>query len=101
MLTKMGVVKTVKVITVDEAVLQAYDGVYELAPGFVIAVTHEGTRLFGQATGQERFEMFAKSPTEFYLKIVDAQIVFTVNGGKAESLTLYQEGQVLPGKRVK
>lgn len=100
MLAKMGVEPPVAEIVVDETVLESYLGKYELQPGFNIAITREGARLFGQATGQGRFELFAKSATEFYLKVVEARIIFTVKDGKAESLTLYQAGQVMPGKRV-
>lgn len=99
MLAKMGAGEPLKEIVVPESVLETYVGVYELAPGFTITVTREGAQLFGQATGQGRFEMFAKSETEFFLKVVTAQITFTVKDGKVESLTLYQNGQVLPGKR--
>ena len=99
-LAKMGVEPPVAEIVVDETVLESYIGKYELQPGFLIAITREGARLFGQATGQGRFELFAQSPTEFYLKVVEARIAFTVKDGKTESLTLYQAGQVMPGKRV-
>jgi hypothetical protein len=33
-------------------------------------------RLFAQATGQEKFEIFAESETKFFLKVVDAQLEF-------------------------
>ena len=99
MLAKMGAGEPLKEIVVPESVLESYVGVYELAPSFTITITREGAQLFGQATGQGRFEMFAKSETEFFLKVVTAQITFTVKDGKVESLTLYQNGQVLPGKR--
>jgi tetratricopeptide (TPR) repeat protein len=101
MLAKMGVAQTVQAVSVDESTLDAYVGEYELAPGFVIAITRTGAQLFGQATGQERFELFAKSNTEFYLKVVSAQISFSSKDGKVESLTLFQNGQTIPGKRIK
>lgn len=101
MLAKMGVGEGVKVFPVEESILESYVGVYELAPNFTITVTRKGSQLFGQATGQGQFELFAKSATEFFLKIVDAQITFSVNDGKVESMTLFQGGQVLPGKRIK
>ena len=100
MLAKMGVEASVEKVEVDEAILETYVGNYELAPGFFIAITREGAQLFGQATGQGKFELFAKSPTEFYLTIVEARIVFTSKDGKVEGLTLYQGGQVIPGKKV-
>ncbi len=100
MLAQMGVEFSPEAVKVDEAVLESYVGTYELAPGFNIVVTREGAQLFGQATGQGKFELFAKSTTEFYLKVVEARITFSSTDGKVESLTLYQGGQVMPGKRI-
>lgn len=101
MLAKMGVGEAVKVVTVEDAVLATYVGVYELAPNFTITITQTGTQLFGQATGQNKFELFAKSNTEFFLKVVTAQIVFSAKDGKVDSLTLYQGGKEMLGKRLK
>lgn len=100
MLVKMGVEKPVETVEVGEDILESYVGKYELSPGFLIAITREGRQLFGQATGQSKFELFAKSATEFYLKVVEARISFSSKDGKAESLTLYQGGQVMSGKKV-
>jgi CubicO group peptidase (beta-lactamase class C family) len=89
-------------VAVDAKVLDGYVGDYELAPGFVITVTREGTRLFAQATGQPRFELFASAPAEFFLKVVDAQLSFHVaSGGRADALVLHQSGRDLPGKRTR
>ncbi len=101
MLAKMGVGEGVKVFPVEESVLESYVGVYELAPNFTITITRTGSKLFGQATGQGQFELFAKSATEFFLKIVEAQVTFSVKEGKVESMTLFQGGQVMPGKKIK
>jgi hypothetical protein len=59
-------------------------------PGFELKVTREGGQIFPE------------SETKFFLKVVDAQIVF-VRGenGSAESLVLHQGGREMPGKRVK
>lgn len=100
MLAKMGVVQPVQTTLVEESILDTYVGEYELAPSFVITISRIGPQLFGQATGQEKFELFAKSNTEFYLKVVPAQITFFSKDGKVESLTLFQNGQALPGKRI-
>jgi len=89
-------------IQVDPALFDAYAGVYELAPGFEIAITREGDRIFAQATGQPKLEIFPESETKFFLKVVDAQMVFVKDGtGRAETLVLHQGGQERPGKRVK
>jgi len=76
-------------------------GRYELMPGFVLEVTREGDRLFSQATGQERVEIFAESAKEFFLKVVDAQLTFALEGaGPATGLVLHQGGRDVKAKRI-
>lgn len=85
-----------------EAQLEPLTGEYQLAPGFTITVTREGTQLFCQATGQQRFEVFAEAPTRFFLKVVDAAIEFYPDEkGTVPQMTLFQGGQEIPGTRVK
>lgn len=82
-----------KEIQVDPPVLEHYVGEYELTPAFKIAVTREKDSLFLQATGQPRFELFAQSPTDFFLKVVDARITFVKDdSGKVTGLVLHQGG---------
>ncbi|MFD2933115.1 serine hydrolase [Spirosoma flavum] len=89
------------IATVDTATLASYVGTYQLAPSFSIAITREGDKLYGQATGQGRLELFAESKTKFFLKVVDAQITFATNEkGEVEQLILHQNGRDMPGKRV-
>ena len=98
---KLGIKTAAAKVEVAEAILEKYVGTYQLAPGFNIEITRSGKQLYGQGTGQPRFELFAKSDTEFYLTVVDAQIKFKVNGEVVESLMLHQSGQDIPGKKVK
>ena len=88
-----------KEVAVDPSAFDALVGVYALAPGFDIAVTREGDRLFAQATGQEKLELFPESPVRYFFKLVDAQIDFLLDGGRAVSLVLHQGGQNLPAPR--
>lgn len=100
-LEKMGVKLQIKDAEVPEATLDTYVGTYELVPGFNMVITREGKQLYGQATGQERFGLFATSNREFYLKVVNAQITFNINEQAAvESLTLFQNGQKTTGKKT-
>jgi len=88
-------------VAVDPKLLEGYVGKYELAPSFVLTITREGDKMYAQATGQPRFEIFASAPAEFFLKVVDAQLTFrAVKAGKAEELVLHQNGHDMPGKRV-
>lgn len=91
-----------KVITLSPEILSSYEGTFELAPGFEIVVTTENNSIFGQATGQPKFELFAESPDNFFLKAVPAKVVFNKDStGKIESLTLFQGGREITGKKTK
>jgi D-alanyl-D-alanine-carboxypeptidase/D-alanyl-D-alanine-endopeptidase len=90
-----------KEIAVDPKIFDGYVGQYQLAPNFILTITREGDKLFAQATGQPRFQIFPESEREFFLKVVDAQLTFeTDSTGKAASLTLHQNGANMPAKRI-
>ena len=83
-------------VTVDSMVLARYVGEYELAPAFHIAVTREGMSLFVQATAQPRFRIYAESDSTFFLKVVGAQVTF-----RPDALVLHQNGQSIPGRKLR
>lgn len=87
-------------VALDAGTLPNYVGTYELSPGLTLTVSAEGETLYAQLTGQDRFQIFPESETDFFYKIVDAQITFTLEGGKATGLVLHQHGQDLVGKKV-
>ncbi len=104
MLQKMGVETDglIKDVVVEEAILETYVGQYELAPGFVVAISKEAQQLQAQATGQGKFDIFPKSENVFYYKVVNAQITFhKSDNGEVNRLTLLQGGQEIEGLRVK
>ena len=82
-------------MTVEDAILESYVGNYELTPEIVITVTKDGKQMKGQVTNQGQFEIYPKSETVFFLKVIEAQITFNLNDdGKVESMTFLQDGQV-------
>lgn len=87
-------------IEVPDSTLSKYVGVYALSPVFMITVTKEGQQLYGQATGQNRFEMFPENDTLFYLTVVKAKISFQIEDNEVKRLTLFQGGQELPGRKI-
>jgi CubicO group peptidase (beta-lactamase class C family) len=81
-------------VQVDPKILDAYVGEYELMPNFTITITREGNYLFGQATGQDKFQLYPESGTKFFLKVVDAKVEFFKDtNGKITHLILYQNGE--------
>lgn len=87
-------------VEIDTAIYADYVGEYVLAPGAVLTVTTEGDKLFAQLTGQDAFEIFPESETQFFYKVVDAQITFDVADGEVKSLILHQNGQNMPALKL-
>jgi CubicO group peptidase (beta-lactamase class C family) len=86
---------TPQVVRVVPTVFDNYVGEYELAerPGFILSVTRDGDHFYSQATGQSRIEIFASSDSDFFLKVVDAQLSFHRDAdGTVSRLTLHQHG---------
>jgi len=82
------------VAPVDPAIYDSYVGDYQLAPNFILTISKENNRLYTQATGQGRFEIFPSSETEYFLKVAKAEITFNKDeSGKVVSLTLHQAGR--------
>ena len=89
-------------VDVAEEILETYVGEYELSPSLSIVVTLEGGLLFGQATGQGKFRLFAESESDFFLKVVDAQVTFTKDdSGAVDGMILHQGGAHRPGPKVR
>jgi D-alanyl-D-alanine-carboxypeptidase/D-alanyl-D-alanine-endopeptidase len=73
---KLGEFTIPEAVQVDPAVYDDYVGQYQVTPTFIITITKENNRLFGQGTAQPRFELFPESGTKFFLKAVQAKITF-------------------------
>lgn len=91
----------VPVVAVDPNTLSQYAGQYELAPNFVITVTVENGKLYGQATGQQRFELEPAGPINFKIPVVGAEVTFVKgDNGKISALILDQGGRKMEAKRL-
>lgn len=79
-------------IQLKPEILDRYVGRYELAPGAHFSLRRDGSRLLAQLTGQPYVEIYPESETNFFYKVVDAQITFHVTGGRTTELVLHQNG---------
>ena len=90
-----------KEIAVSPIILKQYVGTYQLAPKFNLMITLEGEELMAQASGQTKLPLFASSETEFFYKVVDAQMDFIKDDkGEVTGLTLHQNGRDINGTRI-
>ncbi|MES1258828.1 MAG: DUF3471 domain-containing protein, partial [Acidobacteriota bacterium] len=88
-------------ITVDPKVFDKYVGSYQLAPNAVMAVSRDGEQLFTQITGQPKVQVFPEGERKFFLKVVDAQLIFDTDAqGRATRLTLHQNGRDTVANRI-
>ncbi|WP_267873648.1 serine hydrolase [Massilia sp. Se16.2.3] len=73
-------------------------GRYELAPGFVLTLSREGERLYAQATGQPKLEIFAQDENVFFSRAIEAEVRF--DGADSSYLVLHQNGQQIKARRL-
>jgi CubicO group peptidase (beta-lactamase class C family) len=86
-------IPVIREIALDDAITDKYLGKYKLAPSFILSIFKDESKMFAQATGQNRIEIIPFEETKFRLVDVDAKITFKMNeNGEVMGLTLHQGG---------
>jgi hypothetical protein len=88
-------------VKVDEKILAMYTGQYEVTPQFLFIITMEKDRLYLQATGQGKLEIFAEATNKFFLKVNDARLEFVSESGKITKAILKQGGRTTDAIKIK
>lgn len=79
-------------MALDPATFDKYRGFYQFGVR-AAEVSQDGGHFYVQLTNQPKVEIFAETPTHFFLKVVAAQIDFNTDAtGAVNSLTLHQNG---------
>ncbi len=87
--------------SISQEILEGYTGKYDYGAA-VLTVTREGNRLFAQLSGQPRFEIFAKSESEFFWKVVDARVQFVRDEKGQVTKAIHQQGgQTIQAPKMK
>jgi CubicO group peptidase (beta-lactamase class C family) len=87
---------------VDPKILEEYAGDYELAPGVALSFIHRGGRLFTQGPGQPEMEIYPRSETEFFLKVVEGSVQFIRDSmGVVNSIVIHQGGRDISAERIR
>jgi len=88
-------------IKLTEAEADHYVGWYILNPSQQYHITREGSRIFAKLTGQDAVQIFPRSKTEFFYRIVDAELHFERDGdGPYARVKLHQNGAVQTFERA-
>jgi D-alanyl-D-alanine-carboxypeptidase/D-alanyl-D-alanine-endopeptidase len=88
-------------ICIDPTLLDNYTGRYQLAPDRIFEISRDGGRLFAQGGTQSagpmvgpKFELFAESEKDFFVKATGSRITFeTGSGGRATGLVMRRVGR--------
>ncbi len=98
---KVGYRNSEEPLSISTEVMQRYVGKYQFTPSIFLTVTTKDKQLFVQLTGQTALQVYARTETEWFLKVVEATVTFNVdNKGKCKSLVLFQNGARQRAKRV-
>jgi CubicO group peptidase (beta-lactamase class C family) len=90
-----------EIAEVDAAIYDGYVGKYELPNQLILSVTKEDNRLFAQVTGQPKLEVFPRSETTFFWKIVSAEVTFIKDeNGKVVKAKLHQAASILEAPKI-
>jgi uncharacterized protein YneR len=89
-------------IKVPDDLLTRYAGEYQLNPNLILAITKEGSKLFGETPGQPKVELFAETEKKFFLKVMDIQLEFlTGDNEQISKLIVYQGDKKTEAKKIK
>jgi len=88
-------------IAVNPKLYEAFVGQYQLSPKVIMTIKKDGNRLFAELTGQGDEEIFPSSETEYFFKVVDAQITFRrTDRGEVTGLVVTQAGNTRAAPKI-
>jgi CubicO group peptidase (beta-lactamase class C family) len=92
----------IKEAAVDPMIFDRYAGRYDCGGGkSILTVTREGDRLFAELTGNPKVEIFPKSETDYFCKLVNAEVSFAKDpAGKTTKAIIKMGGQTTEAPRM-
>ena len=91
-----------ELVAIDPRVLEEYAGDYELAPGVAIAFRCRDGKLFTQGPGQPEVEIYPRSQTEFFLKVVEGSVQFVHDStGIVSRIIIRQGGREISANKIR
>ena len=93
-------IKARKAIPLDPALAAAYAGRYPLESVRTVTVTNEGGHLYIDVPQGSRSELFAETPTRFFLKIRPWTLTFVREGANGMRLDVLDNGSTVSGRKI-
>lgn len=91
-----------KSVPIPEYALTSLPGIYELEPDFPVTITADDGRLFFHIPTQGRTELYASTPTSFFITAVDwgPMTFVTDDSGQVTDMMIGHPGQQTPHRRL-
>ena len=89
------IINDFKEIELPNKVLRKYVGEYQLKSDYFVSITLEDSKLYGQATGKNKFEMSPHEEDRFFIKKAYVNIDFNIENKKVVSFSIFN----VDGKR--
>lgn len=83
---------------IDTDDFDAYVGVYQIDPDYIIKISEDSDRLLVQATDQSILHLFPIKKGHFRAPQIDAKFRFISKDGEIESLMIFQGGEYIAKK---
>ena len=87
-------------VAVNPAVFEKYIGKYNAGESTVV-ITKEGDKLFAQGNDLPVYQLLPASDTEYFLREVNARLMFKVSGDKADTILINMAGNEITAVRLK
>jgi len=88
-------------VAVNPAVFDKYIGKYDAGENNTVVITKEGDKLFAQGTNLPVYQLLPASETEYFLREVNARLMFKVTSEKADSILINMAGNEITAIRLK
>ena len=88
-------------VAVNPAVFDKYTGKNNAGENVSVIITREGNKLLAQGTNLPVYQLLPASETEYFLREVNARLVFKVTADKADSILINMGGNEMMAIRVK
>lgn len=95
--------KKKSIIKINDTILDKYTGDYKIENNLgSISITHENGHLYcEQNNSGQKYELFAESQNEFFMRVSDVQIKFNIdNRNQVTGISLYQLGEEINAEKV-
>ena len=88
-------------VAINPAVFDKYIGKYDAGDNNTVVITKEGDKLLAQGTNLPIYQLLPASETEYFLREVNARLMFKISGDKADSILINMAGTEITAIRLK